>query len=300
MQSAVVFDIQKFSIHDGPGIRTNVFVKGCPLRCIWCHNPESWNTSPEMLFSAEKCTACGMCARICSNGCHEFADGGHGFLRENCVACGKCVEHCRGDALELCGKVCTAEECLEIVMMDKVFYDNSGGGMTVSGGEPMMHFDFTQELLRLAKEEGLHNCIETCGFAPWNCFEQLLPFVDIFLYDIKAVKSEKHREYTGQDNALILENLRRLDQAGAKVYLRCPLVPGLNDGGDDLLAIANLANSLENVEEIDIEPYHPLGVSKAARLGMTEFFSADFVAESIWRKWVETISSVTEISVKKI
>lgn len=299
MQTAIVFDIQKFSIHDGPGIRTNVFIKGCPLRCQWCHNPESWNPKPEILFDPEKCTACRECAPLCPKGLHSFDGPTHSYNRQNCISCGACTDHCYTGALELCGTPRTPQECLKEVMKDKPFYDNSGGGMTLSGGEPMMHFDFTLELLKLAKQEGLHTCIETCGFAPWEHYEQILPLIDIFLYDIKSINPERHRQFTGQDNALILENVRKLDDAGATIQLRCPIIPGLNDRPEDLKAIAELANSMKHVTSIDVEPYHPLGVSKAKRLGIPDGFAAPFAPTELAMEWVETIQKETTVPVKK-
>ena len=301
MTTGIVFDIQKFSVHDGPGIRTTVFLKGCPLRCSWCHNPESWHGAPELLYDAEKCVGCRACASLCPRGCHRFGeDGAHRLDRGACVGCGACVERCRPGALELCGRVRTTAEVLHEVLKDKPFYDNSGGGLTVSGGEPLFQAAFTEELLRGAKAEGLHTCLETCGFAPWERLEALLPLVDLFLYDVKCVDAARHREFTGQDNALILENLSRLSRAGARLRLRCPLVPGLNDGESDLAALGRLAESLSGqVEGVDVEPYHPLGVSKARRLGHDEVFAAPFTPQETWESWVSAIASRTSVPVRK-
>ena len=210
------------------------------------------------------------------------------------------MERCRPGALELCGRVRTTAEVLHEVLKDKPFYDNSGGGLTVSGGEPLLQAAFTEELLRGAKAEGLHTCLETCGFAPWERLEALLPLVDLFLYDVKCVDAARHREFTGQDNALILENLSRLSRAGARLRLRCPLVPGLNDGESDLAALGRLAESLSGqVEGVDVEPYHPLGVSKARRLGHDEVFAAPFTPQETWESWVSAIASRTSVPVRK-
>ena len=199
-----VFNIQKFCVNDGPGIRTTVFIKGCPLNCLWCHNPESKNLKSELLFRSDKCTLCGRCVPACPLGLHTVSAEGHIFDREKCVACGKCAEACFADALEIAGKKTSVEDVLKEVMKDEAFYKNSGGGMTLSGGEPMLNFDFTLELLKQGKEKGLHICMETCGFADSEKYKAVAPYVDIFLWDYKLTSPELHKKYTGVDNGLIL------------------------------------------------------------------------------------------------
>lgn len=296
-----VFNIQKFCINDGPGIRTTVFLKGCPLSCLWCHNPESKAAKPEVMYDARKCIMCGKCASVCPSGCHSFSEeNGHVFNREKCISCGKCEDVCYASALEMAGKLRDAEEVIAEVMKDKAFYDNSGGGMTVSGGEPMLQFEYTYELFRLAKENGLHTCIETCGFAPSENYRKLAPLVDIFLFDYKETDPERHKEYTGVDNKLILENLKMLDEMGAKTVLRCPIIPTLNDREDHFKGIADTANSLKNILEVNIEPYHPLGSGKSAMLGKKYALEElTFPSDDTVKEWIEKISKMTSLTVKK-
>ena len=298
--NGTVFDIQKFSLHDGPGIRTTVFLKGCPLRCVWCHNPESWSGEKQLLYAAERCVNCGSCTTLCLHGCHTADNfGKHNFERSRCTMCGACTKKCYTDALSLCGKEMSVEEVLEQVLKDKIFFENSGGGMTLSGGEPMAQFPFALELIRQAKAAGVHVAMETCGFAQESQYAQLIGLVDLFLFDIKSTDPAKHKEYTGQENALILKNLRFLDAEGVNFRLRCPLIPGLNDSEDDLRGIAELANTLSGISGIDVEPYHPLGVSKAAQLGIKDFFDAPFAEKEHWASWVATLKKYTDIEVTK-
>lgn len=295
----IVFDIQKFSVHDGPGIRTTVFLKGCPLRCVWCHNPESWHGEPEILFSEEKCTLCGECMKKCSNQCHLLENGSHTFKRANCKGCGLCSASCLSEALELCGNVRTPEHVMKEVLKDRPFYENSGGGMTLSGGEPMMQFEFTLGLLKLAKENGIHVCMETCGFASKKHYADVIPYVDIFLFDIKTVDPVKHLRFTGQDIKVIHENLFFLDAHNAEIELRCPLIPGMNDSETELRGIGALSGRLKNVSGIVVEPYHPLGVSKGRRLGLSGGFEAPFAQKEISEAWVKKIAGTTIVKVSK-
>ena len=296
---ALIFNIQRFSVNDGPGIRTNVFFKGCPLNCLWCHNPESKSTKPDLGFIASKCIGCGHCLTQCPGHCHTMENGEHVIDRSKCLACRACERFCAG-ALEIMGREMTVDEVLGEVMKDEIFYKTSNGGMTVSGGEPMIQFPFITELLRAAKEKGLTCCMETCGFAAWARFEEIMPYVDLFLYDIKETDPARHREYTGADNALILENLRKLDGAGAKTVLRCPVSPGLNDRADHFAAIAHLADSLKNVQGIDVEPYHPLGKTKCENLGR-DYPLADlsFPDKAQIQAWIGEIAAQTRVPVRQ-
>ena len=295
-----VFNIQRFSVNDGPGIRTTVFLKGCMLRCLWCHNPESHSPRPQLMLYADRCIGCGKCIAACSAGLHNFgADGVHQIERENCAGCGRCAAECVG-ALEIAGREMSVEEILTEVQKDSAFYAHSGGGMTVSGGEPLMQPEFTTALFREAKQRGLHTCIETCGFAPTETVLALAPYVDLFLWDVKETDSARHKEFTGVPNERILANLRALNAAGAKIVLRCPIIPGYNDREEHLRAVGALAEELTGVIRVDVEPYHPLGKSKAASLG-TSYALGDmsFPAEDAVRAWIECIAAETSKPVQK-
>ncbi len=293
---AIVFDIEKFAVHDGPGIRTVVFIKGCPLHCLWCHNPESQSFEPELLFDSGKCTICGKCAAVCPQHCHTVADGKHLIDRAACFHCGICAESCPAEALKAVGRKMSVSEVMTEVEKDRVFYQNSGGGITLSGGEPLALFAFTSSLLKAAKASGIHTAVETSGFAPWERIDELLPLVDLWLWDVKAVP-EKHEELTGVPAQPILDNLKKLDQAGASVILRCPLVPGINDEDAALHHIAGLANTHKNVQRIDLEPYHPMGEGKSRNLGRSDVFHAPFASETDKKRWMELISSRTAVPV---
>lgn len=296
----MVFDIMKFAIHDGPGIRTTVFLKGCPLNCLWCHNPESKQNHPEISFISDKCILCGFCASVCRNKCHIIEGNAHSYDRSKCLRCGACTVSCYAKALEVIGKEMTVEEVIAEVIKDVPFYETSGGGMTVSGGEPMAQFHFTKALMREAKKNKLHNCLETSGFASFDKFMQIRPFVDIFLYDFKESDPERHLKYTGVPQAPILKNLIELDRRGSKTVLRCPIIPKINDRKSHFKEIANLANRLANIIEVNILPYHPLGKSKSLRIGKKyPLDNKSFPEEMEIGKWIDTVQGMTSIPVKK-
>ena len=273
--NGTIFNIQRFCINDGPGIRTTVFLKGCPLKCIWCHNPESQAREPEIMFYKDKCTKCGGCVNVTVND-SDFV--------------------CINDAKEICGKEISSDEVIKEVLKDEIFYQNSGGGITISGGEPFYQFDFSLELVKKAKENGLHTAIETCGFVKNSDLKKMAEFVDLFLYDYKETNSEKHKNFTGVDNAVIIDNLSFLNNINKDVILRCPIIKGCNDRREHFEGIAEIANRYKNILHIEIEPYHSLGEGKYSALGKNvQKFS---VANEKEKK--EYLLSVQKNSFKKV
>lgn len=264
----MIFDIQHFSLDDGPGIRTTVFLKGCPLRCAWCHNPEGLHRQPQLGFYPDKCLLCGRCLPACTRGNHHLSPDQHQIDRENCISCGACANACPAEALKILGREAESEEILEDVLKDRLFYENSGGGITLSGGEPFYQPAFMLALLKGAKEAGLHTCVETSGFCSRESLQAAAPYTDLFLFDIKETDAARHKEYTGVDLAIIHENAGWLSGQGKEMILRCPLIPGYNLREDHILGIAALARKWESVSAIHLEPYHPLGVDKYMNLGM--------------------------------
>ena len=294
MAKATVFNVQRFCTKDGDGIRTTVFLKGCPLDCEWCHNPESKQFSPILAFDHKKCIGCGNCVKEC----HQNAILTVGQIdRQKCNLCANCVENCVG-ALQIWGEEQTAEQVFKTVLKDKAFYDNSGGGLTVSGGEPLANLEFTKQLLLLAKQNGINTCIETCGFAKWKKIEQLLPLVDTFLYDIKETDSLLHKKFTGVENGLILQNLEKLSQSGAKIVMRCPIIPTYNDREEHFKQVGILADKLSGVIRVEIMPYHPMGKDKSQKIAKEyKIKNLTFVGKEQSQKWLETISKHTDKSV---
>ena len=272
-----VFNIQRFCVNDGPGIRTTVFLKGCPLSCVWCHNPESQRFEPEILFYKDKCTGCGRCK------CVTAAD--RDFV-------------CFNGAKEICGKTVSADEVTAEVLKDKPFYENSGGGVTLSGGEPLAQYDFSLELLKKAKENGIHTAVETCGYAEKSKILEIAMYVDLFLFDCKETDPELHKEYTGFDNKIILENLKALSDAGSKIILRCPIIPGFNDLAEHFKGISETAEKFSGIEHIEIEPFHPLGESKYSALSREYADIQPPDAETV-DNWIEQIKLGTEKEVKR-
>ncbi len=269
MEQGIVFNIQRYSIHDGPGIRTTVFLKGCPLRCQWCHNPESNLVKEQMAWYSNLCTGCGACRSACPNGCIRQAENGILQTWENCTDCCACVDACRQKARERIGKIWTAEDVIKEVEKDRRYYRYSGGGLTVSGGEPLSQPEFAAALLREAKERGISTAVETCGFAAWESAKLVLSQADHVLYDIKHMDSKRHRELTGVGNERILDNLERtVRELGKTVWARLPLIAGVNDSKEEIRRVsAFLSPFVASVEEVWLLPYHELGNSKREALG---------------------------------
>jgi len=286
-----IFDIQRFCIHDGPGIRTTVFLQGCPLRCLWCHNPEGRVARTLLSFQPDKCVGCGWCVAACEHDAHVLdpETGTHTLNRELCVVCGRCVEQCYAGALELVGRRVTVAEVLDEVRKDLPFYQNSGGGMTLSGGEPLAQIEFAAGLLEAAGAQGIHRTVETCGAVPYGNLERALPSTDLFFYDIKETDPKRHREYTGADNQRILANLPRLHGAGARIRLRLPMIPGLNDRPDHFDALAALTEELPELEGAEIMPYHRLGTSKLTRFGWDSELDVEPPSPETVRRWIEAL-----------
>ena len=282
-----IFDVQRFSLHDGPGIRTTIFTKGCPLSCFWCQNPESISPRPQLMHFDSRCTVCGLCLDACDRG--VFVGPGLPGGRALCNFCARCVQRCPGDALAICGRDVDAMEVVSEAVSDAVFAEESGGGITISGGEPLYQPRFSKELAILARREGLHVALDTSGYAPWPTLRSMIRHVDLFLYDIKHMESTRHLKATGVGNELILRNLRLLDGEGAPIRIRLPIIPGFNDSIKNVHHMCDLISKLHTVQHVDILPFHNLGASKWKALGLR--YSAEAYTQPSKQK-LSNISSV--------
>ncbi len=262
-----IFDIQRYSLHDGPGLRTTVFFKGCPLRCGWCSNPESQMVAPELVMFSANCLACGACVEVCGPDARHLVDGRLEWKRDLCNLCGECVRICPAEATCWSGEQWAAGDVIREALRDAPFYED-GGGLTLTGGEPMAQPNFAEAILRLAKAEYLNTAIETSGNAPWEVLEKLWPYLDLWLYDVKHMDTQAHRQHTGLGNELILSNLRRLAALDTPIQVRVPLIPGFNMAEENIDRTAEFVMELgDAVRSVDLLPYHVLGRAKYAALG---------------------------------
>jgi pyruvate formate lyase activating enzyme len=262
----VIFDVKKFSIHDGPGIRTTVFFNGCPLSCWWCHNPESQALEPEMTFWENRCIRCRACLAVCAQDAISWNGNGVSTDGQKCTLCGACVKACYAQARQIAGRETTVAQVMAEIEQDIAFYDESGGGVTFSGGEPLLQQGFLLALLVACKAKEIHTAVDTCGFAPWQTLNNIREHVDLFLYDLKLIDDARHQKFTGVSNELILENLQALSQRGHNIVLRVPIVPGINDDDENIRQTGTFAAALPCVERVDLLPYHHAGTAKYERL----------------------------------
>jgi len=270
-RTGLVSDFQRFSIHDGPGIRTIVFLKGCPLHCAWCANPETMSMRPEIVLIPNNCIGCGKCYDVCPNNCFgDRAERVGSLRRDSCLLpeCGKCQHVCYANAINISGRYLSVADVMEVVLQDREFYQRTGGGVTFSGGEPFAQPDYLRELARTAKTLQLHTAIETCGYTNWNTISSVIDYLDYVLFDLKHMDPDRHLQGTGVTNRLILENLKRIDASGKPVRVRLPLIPGFNDSEENVRATVEFIAGFANLEALDILPYHRMGEPKWNQLDM--------------------------------
>lgn len=289
----IIFDIQKFALHDGPGIRTAVFLKGCPLRCVWCCNPESQQLRPQLSYIREKCSGCNRCVHSCALASLKPSNDKLSVDFNGCSACGDCIGECTENALKIYGYRMEAWTIINEVLKDRDYFKNSGGGITLSGGEAMVQFEFALEILSIAKKNGLHTAIETSGYAQTSRFERIMPYVDLFIYDYKHTGNELHSRYTGVDQELILENLEFLYASKAQILVRCPVIPEINDTPEHFAGITNISRKYPNLQGIEILGYHDYGMAKYANLGMKAYpIKSKTVSRETVKQWNEKLSGM--------
>jgi glycyl-radical enzyme activating protein len=264
----LIVDIKKFTVHDGPGIRTTVFLKGCSLACRWCHNPESISSYPQIGWFKNKCLGCGACIEACPNNVYTLSNGTLKRDDSRCNNCGKCVEKCMHEALVSYGYKMSTNELASIIMEDKTFYEHSNGGATISGGEPLLQAEFCASLFKILKAKQIHCAIDTCGAVEWSAFESVLPYTDLFLYDLKHVDEKRHQKYTGDSNRKILENLSRLSELKVPIEIRIPLIPEFNDDNASIDAIGKFLSKLNGIKTVKVLEYHDLARSKYKALNI--------------------------------
>jgi len=287
-KEGLIFDIKKYAVDDGPGIRTTIFLKGCPLRCKWCHNPESWSSKPQQSFQAEKCIGCGICIKACSNSAISIESGQAKTQTKKCALCGRCAAACPAGAKKLIGRYITSDELISLIEKDTIFHDQSGGGVTFSGGEPLLQHEFLSGILSECKNRRINTAVDTSCYAPNEILEKISENTDLFLCDLKHTDNNMHRKFTGVDNTVILKNIARLSGAGKKIIIRIPIVPGFNDAQSNIEQTGRFLSELPGVIRIDILPYHTGGISKSNRL------SDDNHTETFERPSDELINAIVD------
>lgn len=283
-------DIQRCSIHDGPGIRTTVFIKGCPLKCRWCHNPESLSYKKQLSFNKEKCIDCNQCEMVCPNGVHTLKRGIHIVDFSKCTQCGSCIDRCPTAALTMIGKSMSVQDIMKIIVKDRAFYTNSGGGVTISGGEPLSNSDFTLELLKECKKKAIHTCVETSGYCTTSTLKNLWDYIDLFLFDYKLPNREDYIEYTGVSNELILKNLELIYKEGKRIILRCPIIPTVNDNPEHFRSIEKILLKYPGIK-VEPMPYHNFGISKSNNIG-SNFVTYPIPTDDEKKYWAAYFNSV--------
>jgi len=256
------------SIHDGPGIRSTVFLKGCNMKCRWCHNPETWSFYKQLNYIADKCTRCNECISICNYGALSMSPNGLKINRTRCVLCRECIDNCQQEAIYIIGRLIEPQEVMDIILQDKLFFDESGGGVTISGGEPLLQKEFCKEIFNLCRKSKINTAIQTNLTAKWRIIKELLPFIDCWMIDLKIADDTKHKKWTGMSNKGIIMNLKKMDEYNVNIILRTPVIPGINDSESDIRQICDIIKDLKNIIYYELLAFHPLGAAKFENLGM--------------------------------
>ena len=292
---AFIFDIKRYAIHDGPGIRTTIFLKGCPLRCVWCHNPESWQPSPQRLYKKNKCIGCGICISTCENEALQLTSEGLTATGNKCLKCGKCAEECPSMALEICGRQWNLDDLLQEIEKERSIMEHGKGGVTISGGEPLMHPEFTLNLLRILGEKGFHRALDTTLFAPREVVAKMAPECEVFLIDLKSMDSEIHKKFTGVSNEVILENIKFISSLNHPYYIRIPLISGVNADEINRESTSRFLSSLDRLpERVDLLSYHDIGKGKHERIGSVynpDDYKMTAPTPEVIEKWKEELES---------